>query len=249
MRLREVDALMAAANPLSAARAGALAHDARALADRERVRAVAPSLALETRTGRRRRRPISRVVIAALVAVLLAATAAGAWVAREVLLDLGPRSPAIPLPTHGEPLGAFNGIDYFSTAGSGPGERCLVRIGVTPGVVRAVTCGRFQESGGLVVVDRRLSGSQQYGPHFVAGLVPEGITSAHVAGRRVEVRNGIFAVALRSRPGIDVMVGGPGAPIIARGLAGYGRSTYSASGAEGPSYRVLVTPGAIPSMR
>lgn len=170
-------------------------------------------------------------------------------IAPDLFLDLGPRSPGIPLPTHGEPLGTFNGIDYFSTAGSGPGERCLIRIGVTPGFVRAVTCGRFQESGGLVVVDRRLSGSRQYGPHVVAGLVPEGITSALVGGRRVEVRNGFFAVALDHRPENDVEVSGPGAPAIARVLWPYGRSTYSATGGRGSTYRILVTPGAIPSTR
>jgi hypothetical protein len=107
----------------------------------------------------------------------------------------------------------------------------------------------FAQAGGMIHPDRRLSGSRQFGPYVVAGLVPEGITSALVAGRRVEVRDGFFAVALDHRPENHVEVSGPGAPAIARVLWPYGRSTYSATWDAGPTYRILVTPGAISSKR
>jgi hypothetical protein len=247
MRLREVDALLAAANPLPPARVDAFAVDARALSDRARVRAVAPSIT-PVAPSAGRRRPVRRLVLAALAAMLLAASVAGAWMVRDVFFDLGPQPPDFPaLPTHGTFLGTLEGVSYFDAEGSGPGERCLVRTSADAGLVRRLTCGEFMSSGGIVVMDRRSSGYRQYGPYLVAGLVPKGITSALVAGRRVEVHDGFFAVALHHRPENYVVVSGPGAPAIARVLWPYERSTHSATGEAGPTYRVLVTPGGIVS--
>ncbi len=99
-----------------------------------------------------------------------------------------------------------------------------------------LSTAEFKAAGGIISV-------QPSGDHYlVAGLLPEGITTALIADAPVSIGNGFLMTTAATNPGTLVRVYGPGADQVVTGLMPALRSTFDPQSAYGPGYSVLTTP-------
>lgn len=238
MRSREDIVRLSAANPVAHE---APADDPRSRSDRDRtwqrLRAephAAPPAAPRPVRSRR------SLGIALALLLVVGATVAGAIVVTGQLRE----SPTLPawagFDSRGATLlGQQEGTAYYRAAGRTPGATCLVRVDAANGLVRGFGCvnaAEFASAGGLVSIEPS-------GDHYlVAGLLPEGLTTALIDGEPVPVIDGFLMTAAKSSPGVMVHVYGPGAVQAAAQLMPALRPTVEAQSPHGPGYGVLTTP-------
>jgi hypothetical protein len=234
----EITRRLVAANPVALDTVAVI--DPRSAADRDATWRRIQSAPHAPRPAGRRRRARRSLVVALAVLLALGASIAGALVVSHRLQD----DPTLPAwagldSTGAAYLGEQEGIAYYRAAGTNPGETCLVLATAASGFQLASDCVDrvpFDESGGIVLV-------QPTGDHYlVAGLLPEGVTTALIAGAPVAVEDGFLMASAPKSPGTIVRVYGPGATEEATRLMPGVRSTYRAESAYGPGYGVLTTP-------
>lgn len=238
MRNRDTILLLKDANPVAH---GAPADDPRGRSDRvhvwQRLRtephADPPAVPRPVRSRR-------SLGIALALLLVVGATVAGAIVVTGQLRE----SPTLPswagFDSRGATLlGQQEGVAYYRAAGKTPGATCLVRVDAASGLVRGFGCAsatEFASAGGFISVQRS-------GDHYlVAGLLPEGLTTALIDGEPVPVIDGFMMTAATSSPGAMVHVYGPGAVQAATQLMPALRPTVEAQSSYGPGYGVLTTP-------